>query len=94
MENAKEVAKEDLNKISFSKVDVLASKDERRILEKKIEKAVALGNNYKGKVRTYFKDSEGVTYFVETTLWSNDANDVTFKGGQHIPLKAIIDIDF
>jgi hypothetical protein len=55
------------------------------------ERAMILGNNYKGKVKIIFQDSDGMKQ-VETTIWSVTERWILLKTGMNIPLHRIHEI--
>ena len=61
--------------------------------KKDLDYAVRLGNEHKGKTTVTFVSKEGI-YQVETTIWSVTDNELSLKGGIHIPLKSITDVHF
>lgn len=78
-------------KVRFPHSDVLSTnqaKDERK---KKLEKAMLLGNGYKGKIKIVFATEDGER-FVETTVWATTDTTVQLKGDVSIPIHAIRDV--
>lgn len=59
----------------------------------RLEYAVRLGNEFKGKTTITFETTEGLKT-VETTVWSFTDGHIHLKGGTMIPLNSIIDIHF
>ncbi|HXB11750.1 MAG TPA: hypothetical protein VNZ45_07175, partial [Bacteroidia bacterium] len=59
--------------------------EERR---SEIEKAIRLGNMFKGKVKIVFEDSEGMK-MVETTVWSLTDKNVLLKNGIPLPIHRV-----
>lgn len=53
-----------------------------------LERALALGNLEKTKVRIFFEDTDGMK-MVETTIWSLTDDRVILKGNVGIPLRRI-----
>lgn len=70
-----------------------ADKDNSPKWKKELDYAVRLGNEHKGKTTVTFTSKEGL-YQVETTIWSVTDEELSLKGGVHIPLKSITDIHF
>ena len=87
------VAKEEIAKMVFPKDEIL--QDEMAISERNIlvQKAAALGNLEKHKVKIYFQDSEGLKKVI-TTIWALGEKNVIFKSGMSIPINRIENIDF
>ena len=67
--------------------------DQSEKWQKELVYAVRLGNEHKGKVTFIFETTQGPVG-VNTTVWSVDDRFLQIKGGQLIPLKSIIDIQF
>lgn len=70
-----------------------AEQDNSQKWKKDLDYAVRLGNEHKGKTTITFVSKEGI-YQVETTIWSVTDNELSLKGGIHIPLKSITDVHF
>jgi hypothetical protein len=60
-------------------------------LHKQIDRAVRLGNGHKSKVKIFFQTINGLR-MVHTTVWAATEDFIVLKGGQSIPMDAIIDI--
>ena len=77
--------------LHFPHQDVLQSSEQ--IAQRKIdaERAMILGNNYKGKVKIIFEDTGGIKQ-IETTIWSVTDKWVLIKTGMGIPLNRIHEI--
>ena len=85
------VQKEDIKLLNFPDREVLLNADaieQRRIL---LERAVVLGNTYKGKTKLVFEDSEGVRQ-VETHIWGLTDKRVILKQGIVIPINRIHEV--
>lgn len=87
------VAKENISQLIFPKNDVLI--DEIKIIErqKRVERAMTLGNTRKSKVRIVFEDVEGIKT-VETTIWGVTDNNIILKKTTVIPIRRIHEIKF
>jgi len=85
------VLKEDLGSMNFLSEDVLTTAEERRVRLANLEKAVILGNGYKGKVRVIFETTDGVKA-VETTVWQAAEDTILLKGGVTIPIHCIREV--
>ncbi len=86
------INKEMLQSYQFAASDVLSSIEERAKRRTKIEKAVALGNLYKNKVKIFFRNAQNAHMTVETTIWAMGEKFVVLKGGVNIPIHAIEDV--
>lgn len=85
------VQKEEIKNLEFVHHDVLTNSDDKKIRKASVDKAMILGNGYKGKVKIIFDTVSG-TKEVETTIWSADENEVMLKGGVNIPLQSIREV--
>jgi len=85
------VKKEDIGQLIFPNEEVLVNAEaieERRIA---LEKAVVLGNTYKGKTKIVFEDSEGIK-LIETHIWGLTDKRVILKQGIVIPIHRIHEV--
>lgn len=83
--------KEDLGSVNFIETDVLSSTEERKDRYSKLQRAMILGNGYKGKVRIIFETTTG-SKAVETTIWQATEDNVMLKGGIRIPIRSIREV--
>jgi len=88
------VAKETVSTLLFSSDDVLTTLNERQQRRWQAERAAVLGNGYQSKVDIYFQTADGGTKRVYTTVWASDAEYVSLKAGNIIPLRAVLSFDF
>jgi len=86
--------KESLTEVKFAKEDVLDTAAAKRLRSIYLKRAEMLGNNYKNKVKMYFKTSDNEIKGVETTIWAVDENYISLKGGISIPTKAVVAVEF
>lgn len=94
MENIINIEKENLTGLKFSLSEVL---NNELLIAKRtynIEKAVRLGNLYKGKVKIKFRNFGNELMSVNTTIWAWGSDYISLKGGKSIPVKAIEEIQF
>ncbi len=77
--------------LNFPLQDVLKSAENMNQRRSDAERAMLLGNNYKGKVKIIFEDKLGMKQ-VETTIWSVTEKYVLLKTGMQIPLHRIHEI--
>jgi hypothetical protein len=85
------VQKEEVTQLNFPNEDVLTSAEaceKRRIA---LEKAVVLGNTYKGKTKIVFEDSTGIKQ-IETHIWGLTDKRVILKQGIVIPIHRIHEV--
>lgn len=85
------VPKEAISRYKFVINDVLQNPEERKLRQAQLEKAMILGNGYKGKVRIIFETQEG-TKAVETTVWQTGQDNIMLKGGINIPIRCIREV--
>ena len=85
------VQKEEVTLLIFPDEEVLTNAgfiEQRRIL---LERAVVLGNTYKGKTKLVFEDSEG-TRQIETHIWGLTDKRVILIQGIVIPIHRIHEV--
>ncbi len=66
--------------------------DQRKNNDKKLYRAMLLGNGYHNKVKIFFATTEGQRQ-VETTVWAYTERYVILKGGVFIPVESVIDVN-
>lgn len=87
-----EIAKEHVPSLRFPALPVKLSQPHKAALDRKIRTAMTLGNTEQCKCRILFKDDQGLKY-VETTIWSADADRIVLKSGITIPIARVVDVD-
>jgi len=70
-----------------------AKEDNSGSLQKKLDEAQRLGNEFKSKAVITFNTTIGPKR-VDTTVWAVTEKYIQLKNNIHIPLKSLIDIDF
>ena len=70
-----------------------AKEDNSESLQKKLDEAQRLGNEFKSKAVITFNTTIGPKK-VDTTVWAVTEKFVQLKNNIHIPIKSLIDIDF
>ena len=93
MENIATVQKEHLNTLKFYRDDVIQEKVSQRLRKFDLDRALILGNIDHNKVTIIFKTEDGTLLQVKTTIWAVTEEYVALKGGVHIPIKAIVDLE-
>jgi hypothetical protein len=85
------IEKDLLPTLRFPQDEVLT--DPAQLTQRRIEaqRAVKLGNNYKGKVRIVFEDNDSIK-MVETTIWGVTGKYLILKSGMLIPIKRVHEI--
>lgn len=80
------IEKEEVTKYHFVKAE-----NSQAISKDKLERAVRLGNEYKGKSQITFMTDQGPKKIV-TTVWTLTDEFIQIKGSVAIPVKSLIDI--
>ncbi|SDX60859.1 hypothetical protein [Hymenobacter psychrophilus] len=88
------VAKESLREYRFAAQDVLTTAADRQSRRHYAERATTLGNAHHGKVNIYFRTADGDVKRVQTTIWATDADHLTLKAGNFLPLRCVLGFDF
>ena len=89
-----ELTIDSLKNILFSKEDVFNNKEEWVRRKYNLNKALTLGNLYKRKVVIKFRTLEGYMKRIEASVWSLGEEYISIKGGQHIPIRSIEEVEF
>ena len=87
------IEKENVSQLTFPKSDVIFSEVKQEERERRIVRAMKLGNNKKHKVKIIFEDLEGLKR-VETTVWGVTEKNIILKQGTLIPIPRIHEIKF
>ena len=87
------VAKEEISNLKFPKEEIFKDVEKRKELKTAIERAMRLGNAYKGKVKIVFEDHEGLKA-VETTIWGVTDKNILLKKTTIIPIRRVHEIRF
>lgn len=82
-----------IHQLDFGKDDVLMTAEEKEKRAVELKKSLSLGNQYKHKVRIFFKDKSSFK-FTETTVWHADENFISLKGGISLPVRSIYKVVF
>jgi hypothetical protein len=85
------IKKENIVWLLFPPQEVLTLPNEIKDRKANAQKGLLLGNNYKGKVKIIFEDTESLKR-VETTIWGLTDMHVILKGGISIPLHRIYSV--
>lgn len=89
---ASTIEKEFITACSFMNGRALLSPEERKMNDKKLFRAMLLGNGFRNKVKIHFSTTEG-RKMVETTVWAYTDSFVMLKGNVFIPTEAIVSVD-
>jgi uncharacterized protein (UPF0248 family) len=85
------IEKESVAGLKFPEDDVLTLKDDIKIRNSNLERAMKLGNLEHGKIKIIFEDSTGLKQ-VETTVWGVTDKRVILKQGLVIPIHRVHEI--
>jgi uncharacterized protein (UPF0248 family) len=85
------IEKESVAGLKFPEEDVLTSKDEKKIRNANLDRAMKLGNLEHGKIKIIFEDTTGLKQ-VETTVWGVTDKRVILKQGLVIPIHRVYEI--
>lgn len=83
---AKLIEKEEVLNFRFAKANVSPE-----LTQAKLDRAVRLGNEFKGKSQILFMTEDGPKK-IETTVWSVTENYLQIKSSVSIPISSLIDI--
>ncbi len=86
-----QVENKDIGLLHFPEEEVLDSVE--KIIQRRLalERAVVLGNSYKGKAKIVFEDETGIRE-IETNIWGITDKRVILKQGIIIPLHRIHEV--
>lgn len=85
------VQKEDVTFLNFPNEEVLRSSEETAQRRLALERAVVLGNTFKGKTKIVFEDTTGIKQ-IETNIWGLTDKRVILIQGIVIPINRIHEI--
>ncbi len=85
------VSKEVVSQLLFPNEEVLMSEEATEQRRISLERAVVLGNTYKGKTKLVFEDSKGMKQ-IETHIWGLTDKRVILKQGIVIPIHRIHEV--
>lgn len=87
MEAVELIKKEEVVNYHFVALD----KSQSKVTKEKLERALRLGNEFKGKTVISFMTDKGPKK-IETTVWTLTENYIQIKGSVSIPIKSLIDL--
>lgn len=93
MKTVEKITKENIHELKFSSKDVLEAVDEKKLRMSDLLRASSLGNLLRNKVNIIFEDKNENLYEVDTTVWAVGDKFITLKGGIHIPINAIHEVN-
>ncbi|MCH7399643.1 hypothetical protein MM236_16720 [Belliella sp. DSM 107340] len=93
MRTIEKIDKENIPSLKFNKNEVLSSQEDIKKRWNNLFRAQALGNLLQSKVQITFETADQKIFQVNTTIWAVGLEFVTLKGGIHIPVNAILEVD-
>ena len=93
MKDARIISPSDVRLYYFGSKDVLASSFEKENRKQKLMRAVTLNNSDRTPINLYIKLPSGETLEMRSDSLDFADDFVIIKGGFHIPVWAIIDVD-
>ncbi len=87
------IEKEIVASLRFPENEVLNNPESIAQRARDIERGMLLGNNYKGKVKILFEDSQGRKQ-IETTIWGFTDKRVLLKRDLVIPIHRVHSLSF
>lgn len=87
------IQKEQIAQLQFTKKDVLPNPEDRKKRLNSLFRSQTLGNLLQTKVTITFEAADEQHYQVQTTVWAVGSDFISLKGGIHIPIHAIIQVD-
>lgn len=93
MKTIEKIDKENIPSLKFNKNEVLSSQEDIKKRWNNLFRAQALGNLLQSKVQITFETADQKSFQVNTTIWAVGLEFVTLKGGIHIPVNAISEVD-
>lgn len=93
MKTIERIEKEDIKNLKFNKKEVLLTDIEIKKRWNQLFRAQALGNLLQSKVQITFETADEKAFIVYTTIWAVGQEFITLKGGTHIPVNAVLEVD-
>jgi hypothetical protein len=85
------IEKESIPSLLFPSSSVERTKEDLKILVRKLRRSMMLGNVYRTKMRIQFEDKDGLKE-VRTTIWAVGDRNVVLKKGVLIPINRVVDV--
>ncbi|AFL82725.1 hypothetical protein Belba_0053 [Belliella baltica DSM 15883] len=93
MKTIEKIEKEDIKNLNFNKREVLSTNVEIKKRWNELFRAQALGNLLQSKVNITFETADERIFMVYSTIWAVGQEFITLKGGVHIPVNAVLEVD-
>lgn len=87
------IEKEDIKNLSFNKREVLPVDVAIKKRWDELLRAQSLGNLQQSKVHITFETADQKAFIVYITIWAVGQEFVTLKGGTHIPINAVLEVN-
>jgi hypothetical protein len=94
MESTYLIQKEELAGLRFADEPQITDQAQQQQLQHDLNRALILGNLYRGKVTITFRTSRQEVKRVRTTVWAVTEKYVLLKGNLFLPNKAIVEVTF
>ncbi len=85
------IEKENIPALFFPSSSVERTKEELKVLVRKLRRSMMLGNVHRTKMRIQFEDQDGLKE-VRTTIWAVGDRNIVLKKGVLIPINRVIDV--
>ena len=86
------VDKSKIKDLSFRKGEILSDPADQTIRSYNLDRALRLGNVYKGRVQVQFETVDFKPMETEATIWAVTEKYIMLKGGAVIPIRAIFNV--
>ncbi len=78
--------------LKFDKSDTLECLEQQKNRKQLLKKGMRLGNEYKQKVKIFFRGLHN-HFYTETTIWYVGKHYISLKGGVALPIRSIFKIE-
>ena len=85
------IEKENIPSLFFPSNPVEKTKEDLKILVRKLRRSMMLGNVHRTKMRIQFEDKDGLKE-VRTTIWAVGDRNIVLKKGVLIPINRVVDV--
>ncbi len=85
------IEKENIPSLFFPSNSVERTKEDLKILVRKLRRSMMLGNVHRTKMRIQFEDEDGLKE-VRTTIWAVGDRNIVLKKGVLIPINRVVDV--
>jgi len=85
------IEKESIPSLFFPSSSVDRTKEDLKVLVRKLRRSMMLGNVHRTKMRIQFEDEDGLKE-VRTTIWAVGDRNIVLKKGVLIPINRVVDV--